>query len=155
MTLHHENICMLDLQALSASWQTSWHPCPADQTLAREVGHYLGLIHTWFQGDASKPAQEQCTRSASLDIPDIVSGLSDGVRDTPAISLNVRAGGKIIRFVNCTMYEHTSNAPLMQQSCTTATANFPRRDRYYNPVSANGELQKAVEVEQVLPHNVS
>jgi hypothetical protein len=33
LTLHHEYICMLDVQALSASWQTSWHPCPADQTL--------------------------------------------------------------------------------------------------------------------------
>jgi hypothetical protein len=112
----------------------------AGGTLAHEVGHYLGLKHTWFEGDPGRPAQEQCTRSASMDVRDVVNGLSDGVRDTPAISLNTRKNSAIIRFVNCSTYEHTNNAPLMQQSCTTATANFPRGDRYYNPVSADGML---------------
>lgn len=102
--------------------------------LAHEIGHYLGLYHTWYQGNQFTPAQEQCSESASLNVNSITSSLSDGVRDTPAISLNYTGDGKIIRFVNCSMYEYTNTSALAQQSCTSASpAFFPQGDRYYNP----------------------
>eukprot|EP00775_Hariotina_reticulata_P014860 gene14860-15052_t len=55
--------------------------------LTHEIGHQLMLSHTWNQIGGGT-TQQQCQASASLNLDDIVSGRSDGVRDTTAQSLN-------------------------------------------------------------------
>jgi hypothetical protein len=97
------------------------------------------LHHTWFEEDMrghAKPSiSQQCRGSASMDPMDVVYGRSDGVRDTPAQSLNYTADGgtDILRFVKCDpetgAYRNTT--ALAQKSCTSATG-YPAGDRYYN-----------------------
>lgn len=79
--------------------------------------------------------KEQCFGSASQQPADIAAGRSDGVRDTPAQSLNGTANDvtNILRFINCdpTTGEYTNSTAYAQQSCTAAVG-FPDGDKYFN-----------------------
>ncbi|KAF6253929.1 hypothetical protein COO60DRAFT_370348 [Scenedesmus sp. NREL 46B-D3] len=51
--------------------------------LGHEIGHQLMLHHTWYEPSWERASlSTQCKRSASQSVDDIVSGRSDGVRDT-------------------------------------------------------------------------
>ena len=70
-----------------------------------------------------------------MSVNDILSGMSDGVRDTPAQSLNgtYNPVTNILRFINCDPVTgaYTNTTAFAQQSCTSATG-FPAGDKFYN-----------------------
>jgi hypothetical protein len=96
------------------------------------------LHHTWYEemGTAGMPpVSHQCAKSASMDAIDIVSARSDGVRDTPAQSLNGTHNPvtDILRFVHCDPEtgHYTNTSAYAQQSCTPENG-FETGEGYYN-----------------------
>lgn len=97
------------------------------------------LRHTWYEAyeTTHPPVQSQCKGSASMDPYDIMAGRSDGVRDTPAQSLNGSASldqkTDILRFVKCDQQTgaYKNRTAFAQQSCTSEVG-FPNGDKYYN-----------------------
>lgn len=89
---------------------------------------------SWAQSPVGTTAQ-QCKASASMDPRDIISGMSDGVRDTPAQSLNSTNNPvtNILRFIGCDEQTgaYTNTTANAQQSCNSANG-FPAGDRYLN-----------------------
>ncbi|WIA14405.1 hypothetical protein OEZ85_002931 [Tetradesmus obliquus] len=107
-------------------------------TLAHEIGHQLMLHHTWYEERrfGGKPSlQEQCEMSASTHPADIIAGRSDGVRDTPAQSLNGTRNSvtDILRFVDCNLQTgaYSNTTAYAQQSCSAAVG-FPQGSNYFN-----------------------
>ena len=96
------------------------------------------LGHTWFQNPYPGPAPpiaEQCSASASMNPANVIDGRSDGVRDTPAQSLNGTRNNvtDILRFLHCNVRTgaYKNQTAFAQQSCTGETG-YERGDTYYN-----------------------
>jgi hypothetical protein len=96
------------------------------------------LHHTWFEeaGLGAKPSVKwQCQKSASMDAADILAARSDGVRDTPAQSLNGTHNRvtDILRFIGCDpdTGHYGNTTAFAQQSCTPENG-YVHGDGYYN-----------------------
>lgn len=96
------------------------------------------LHHTWYEEAnmvKKPPLSWQCEKSASMEPVDILAARSDGVRDTPAQSLNGTKNGvtDILRFIGCDPETgaYSNTTAYAQQSCTSNTG-FEAGDGYYN-----------------------
>lgn len=81
------------------------------------------------------PLSWQCEKSASMDAVDILAARSDGVRDTPAQSLNGTKNSvtDILRFIGCDPETgaYANTTAYAQQSCTSESG-YAAGDDYYN-----------------------